>query len=76
MSNLWQYIIVGIVVALAFTLAARSIYHAINNKKSALNPCDSCKLKDSCKTNGANRMQNRACSSYAEVQPINTERPK
>lgn len=49
MSDIWQYIIVGIVVTLAFALAARSIYRAITHKKSALNPCDSCKLKDTCK---------------------------
>ena len=43
MSELAQYIIVGIVVAGAFALAARSIYRLIKHKKSALNPCDSCK---------------------------------
>lgn len=48
MSDTVQYIIVGIVVAVAFALAARSIYRAITHKRSALNPCDSCKLKDSC----------------------------
>jgi hypothetical protein len=51
MSNTWQYIIVGIVVALAFFLSARSIYRAINNKKSALNSCDSCQLKEICNKN-------------------------
>ena len=45
MNDTWQYIIVGIVVAVAFALALRSIYRAINHKKSALNPCDSCTLK-------------------------------
>ncbi|MBR5638890.1 MAG: FeoB-associated Cys-rich membrane protein [Muribaculaceae bacterium] len=49
MSSTVQYIIVGIIVAAAFALAARSIYRAITQKKSALNPCDSCKLKDNCK---------------------------
>ena len=48
MSHTVQLIIVGFVVAVAFALAARSIYRAINNKKSALNPCDSCKLKGNC----------------------------
>ena len=48
MSDTWQHIIVGIVVALAIALAIRSIYRANRHKKSALNPCDSCKLKDSC----------------------------
>ncbi|MBR5087546.1 MAG: FeoB-associated Cys-rich membrane protein [Muribaculaceae bacterium] len=48
MSDSWQYIIVGIVVAVAFTLAIRSIYRAITHKKSALNPCGNCSLKDVC----------------------------
>ena len=49
MSDTAQYIIVGIIVAVAFGLAARSIYRAITHKKSAINPCDSCKLIDNCK---------------------------
>ena len=48
MSGTWQYIIVGLIVAIAFVLALRSIYRVIKHKKSALNPCDSCQLKDSC----------------------------
>lgn len=48
MSDTWQYIIVGIVVALAFALALRSIVRAIGNKKSALNSCANCPLKDKC----------------------------
>ena len=51
MSDTWQYIIMGIIVAVAFALAARSIYRAITHKKSALNPCNDCKLKDSCTKN-------------------------
>lgn len=50
----YELIIVGIVVAAAFALAARSIYRAITHKKSALNPCDSCKLKDACDKNKQN----------------------
>lgn len=52
MSDTWQYIIVAIVVAVAFALAIRSIIRAINHKKSALNPCDSCQLKASCTKQG------------------------
>lgn len=52
MSDTWQYIIVAIVVAVAFALAIRSIIHAINHKKSALNPCDSCQLKTKCTNQG------------------------
>lgn len=48
MSDTWQYIIVGIVVALAFALALRSIVRAIGNKKSALYSCANCPLKDKC----------------------------
>lgn len=48
MSDTMQAIIVGIVVAVAIALAARSIYRAVTRKKSALNPCDRCALKDHC----------------------------
>ncbi|MDY6413018.1 MAG: FeoB-associated Cys-rich membrane protein [Bacteroidales bacterium] len=63
MSELAQYIIVGIVVAGAFALAARSIYRLIKHKKSALNPCDSCKIKDTCN-------KNKVCQSK-ELKPFN-----
>ncbi len=52
MNDLWQYIVVGIVVAIAFLLAARSVYRAMTHKKSALVSCDSCKLKDACTKKG------------------------
>jgi len=48
MSDYWQLIIVAIVVTLALFLAARSIYRAVTHKKSALNQCSLCKLKDCC----------------------------
>lgn len=51
MSLTWQYIIVGIVVAIAFAMASRSVLRAIKHKKSALNACSSCPLKDSCTKN-------------------------
>lgn len=48
MIDLWQYIVVGIVVAVAFALALRSIVRAISHKKSALAACDNCPFKDNC----------------------------
>lgn len=48
MSDSWQYIIVGIVVATAFALALRSIIRACRHKKSALNPCNDCPLNNNC----------------------------
>ena len=48
MNDTWQYIVVGIVVAIAVALSLRSIIRAIRHKKSALNPCSSCPLIDSC----------------------------
>lgn len=52
MSDIVQYIIVGIVVAGAFVVALRSIYRAIKHKKSALITCDNCKLKGVCEKKG------------------------
>lgn len=51
MSDYWQYIVVGCVVVAAFALSLRSLWRALHNKKSALNPCSSCKLKESCTKN-------------------------
>lgn len=52
MSDTWQYIIVGIVVSGALALTVRSVIRAIQQKKSALNPCNDCPLKNNCsKTN-------------------------
>lgn len=48
MNDSVQYIIVGIVVAAAFALAARSLWRLIKHKKSALNPCSSCALRSTC----------------------------
>lgn len=65
MSELMQYIIVGIVVSIAVYLAIRSIYRLITHKKSALNPCESCKLKDACsKTKYQN--DNKDCDSFVQ----------
>lgn len=51
MSDMLQYIIVGIVVAVAIVLAVRSIYRAMTHKKSALIECTNCKLNEVCKKN-------------------------
>lgn len=51
MSYTAQAIIVATIVGAAIALAGRSAYRAINNKKSALNPCNSCKIKDTCAKN-------------------------
>lgn len=68
MSDSWQYIIVGIVVAAAFILALRSIIQAIQHKKSALNPCDSCPLNNSCTKEKSNCDNYKALSKPAEKQ--------
>lgn len=67
MSELAQYIIVGIVVATAVAITIRSIYRLINHKKSALNPCDSCSLKDTCnKKKEQNNEKNCAIESHCD----------
>ncbi len=49
MSNdVVQYIFAGLIVAAAVFAAARSLLRAINDRKSALTACATCKLKDVC----------------------------
>lgn len=69
MSNLVQYIIVGVVVATAVTLAIRSIYRLITHKKSALNPCDSCKLKDACNKKNEQSLKKRCDFDLSDPHP-------
>ena len=59
MSDTWQYIIVGVVVAGALALSLRSIIRVIQHKKSALNPCNDCSLKNNC-----NKTSNNCDFSY------------
>ena len=48
MSDLVQYILAGLIVALAVAATVRSIVRAANSRKSALTVCAACKLKDVC----------------------------
>lgn len=48
MSTALQYVLAGIIVAAAVFAAARSIWRAANNRKTALTACAACKLKDVC----------------------------
>ena len=70
MNDIVQYIIVGIAVAVAFALAARSIYRLIRNKKSALNPCDSCQLREACQKKQQQHVNH--CNEYRQNNLSNT----
>ena len=48
MTDLIQYIIVGLIVLAASVLTVRSVMRAAKDKKSALTACAACKLKDVC----------------------------
>ena len=71
MNDIVQYIIVGIVVAVAFALAARSIFRLIKNKKSALNPCDSCQLREACQKK--QQQHDDHCNEYLQNSLSNTK---
>ena len=73
MDKTVQYVIVGIVVALAFILAIRSIYRLVTHKKSALNPCDSCALREACQKKSNERA---SCTENAEATSSNSEEIK
>ena len=46
--DLFQYVLVALIVAAAVALTARAVSRAARNKKTALTACGSCKLKDIC----------------------------
>ena len=48
--NAWvQYLLVGVIVAVAVIAAVRSAVGAARGKKTVLTACGTCKLKDVCK---------------------------
>ena len=48
MGEAVQYVLAGMIVAVAVLAAVRSLVRAAQNKKTALTACASCKLKDLC----------------------------
>ena len=48
MNNWLQYLLVGVIVAIAVVAAVRLAVGAAKGKKTALTACASCKLKDVC----------------------------
>ena len=48
MSTITQYILVGIIVALAVVAVVRSVIKAAQGRKTALTACSGCKLYDVC----------------------------
>jgi len=48
MSNQVQYLLAGIIVAAAIFAVIRTIVRTARGKRTAINTCASCKLKDYC----------------------------
>ena len=48
MSAIMQYVLAGLIVALAVVAAVRSIVKAARGRKTTLTACTGCKLKDLC----------------------------
>lgn len=46
--DVFQYVLVALIVAAAVALTVRAMVRAARNKKTALTACSSCKLKDVC----------------------------
>ena len=46
--DIFQYVLVALIVVAAVALTARAVVRAAQNKKTALTACGSCKLKDIC----------------------------
>ena len=49
MNDVVQYIIAGLIVAVAVVAAVRSFMNVVKSKKSALTACATCKLKEACR---------------------------
>ena len=58
MNNWLQYLLVGVIVAIAVVAAVRSAVGAAKGKKTALTACASCKLKDVCQKPEKNSAKN------------------
>ena len=48
MSDLVQYMVVGLIVAVAVAAALRSVVRAMRDRKTALTACAGCKLQEFC----------------------------
>ena len=48
MSEVLQYVVVGLVVAVAVVAAVRSVVRAMRDRKTTLTACTGCKLQDYC----------------------------
>ena len=48
MGDLFQYILAGLIVAVAVLAAGRAVWRAAHDRKTVLTACASCKLKDVC----------------------------
>lgn len=48
MSEVFQYVLVGLIVAAAVIAAVRTVVRTVNDKKTALTACAGCKLKEFC----------------------------
>ncbi len=47
-STIIQYLLVGVIVAVAVIAAARAVVKTIKNQKTVLNACVGCKLQEFC----------------------------
>ena len=48
MSDIFQYVLAGLIVSAAVVAAVRAIARSLGGKKSAITACAACKLKDVC----------------------------
>ena len=67
MNDLVQYVLAGLIVALAVVSAVRSVMRAAKNKKSALTACAACKLKDVCQKPEKNSVK-KCADKVAQVK--------
>ena len=52
-----QYVIISVIVAAAVVVAIRGVYRTLRGRKTQLNPCSSCKLREQCSHAGQHAAQ-------------------
>ena len=65
--DVFQYVLVALIVAAAVALAVRATVRAAHNKKTVLTACSSCKLKDVCQKPEKNSVK-KCADKVAQVK--------
>ena len=69
MSDVIQYVLVGVIVLAAVLVTLRSVMRSIKGRKTALTACACCKLRDSCQCPDKNSTK-KCADKVAQVKKL------